>query len=57
MINPDDFVFDFGQYIGFGYREVLKIDPQYIQWCEENIQWFILSDVELGELEEALRES
>jgi len=35
-----DYVFNFGKYKGFGYKAVKKVNPQYIEFCAENMQWF-----------------
>lgn len=53
-INPDTYVFDFGQYNGYNYREVLSMDAQYIHWCYFS-GVIELDDEALTELEEKLR--
>jgi len=32
----DNFIFQRGKYAGKSYGLVKKINPQYIEWCEEN---------------------
>ena len=54
MINPETYVFNFGQYLFYTYNEVLKIDPGYIKWCAENLADFDLPEDAIVELEERL---
>lgn len=35
-------VFTFGKYTGRNIEEILIIDPNYVYWCQENIEDFLL---------------
>lgn len=50
-IDPDTFIFTFGQYKGVHYQDVKHDDPSYLLWCHNNIDWFILDENELEELD------
>jgi hypothetical protein len=32
--------FDFGQYNGETVEEILELDPQYVLWCINNVEYF-----------------
>jgi hypothetical protein len=40
-------VFDFGKYAGKSVREVLDIQPSYIDWCIINLNYFYISQAEI----------
>ena len=54
MINTDEYIFNFGQYAFYSYREVLKIDPTYIYWCVSNLPDFQLDEGDYEDLERRL---
>lgn len=58
MINTEDYVFDFGMYAGRTYKEILKVDPDYIRWCLHTFHHagFEISDDDKEELERKLSE-
>jgi hypothetical protein len=35
-LDPDTYVFDFGQYRDHSFKEVIGFDPDYIFWCIDN---------------------
>ena len=49
-IDIDNFVFTFGIYKGIEYDDVRHDDPNYIIWCNDNIDWFNIDDEELEAL-------
>lgn len=52
FIDPDEYVFNFGKYKGEFYGDVRDKVPQYIQWCDDNLHWFKLSDEEREYIDE-----
>jgi hypothetical protein len=44
----------FGKYKGKTVDQVIHINPRYIQWAEENVSFFTLSDSQKRNLEEEL---
>lgn len=44
MIIELDYVFTFGKYKGRTAYSVIRENPQYLFWAEDNIDWFELSD-------------
>ena len=55
FIDTENYEFDFGQYYGYSYKEILKIDPHYIHWCYHTLGDFDLDELAVTELEERLR--
>jgi len=51
VIDPSTFAFNFGKYRGQQYNDVIGIDPFYIQWCSESIEWFTLPPDDQAELD------
>lgn len=51
LIDTDEYTFEFGKYKGQFYGDVLDIDPWYIKWCNESIEWFKLADNEADYVE------
>ena len=47
LIDPESYVFTFGQYKGIEYTDVAYDDPGYILWCVENLDWFNVDEEEL----------
>lgn len=43
FIDTKNYTFRFGKYKDELYEDVLALDPFYIQWCAESIEWFTLS--------------
>lgn len=37
VINPEEYVMQFGKYKGQKIIDVYRKHPDYLQWCEENI--------------------
>lgn len=50
------YVFTFGKYKGKTVREILDINPSYLQWVHENIPHLELSDYLLDKVDEAVQE-
>lgn len=50
-ITDRKYVFTFGKYKGLDLEEVLEIDPQYVLYCQEKIDWFDLDHKLLDEAE------
>jgi len=46
-IDPWTYVYTFGIYKAQRYRDVLLIRPSYSMWCQENVDWFELSNLDL----------
>jgi hypothetical protein len=53
-VDLNTYVFKFGQYSFHTAREVLKIDPEYIFWCLNNLAEFDLCPQDIKELKDAL---
>lgn len=53
-----DSVINFGQYKKYGYTisEILDIDPDYLEWCLDNVEWFALSQEALDILRDILND-
>lgn len=47
-----DTVFVFGKYKGKSVSQVLDINPRYVQWCLETIEWFKLDKFAIARLDE-----
>lgn len=57
VINPDTYVFTFGKYKGETFEHVAYINPRYVRWCIQNVEWFkVDKETEADILEEASRE-
>ena len=52
----DDYIFGFGKHKGEKILDVMDYDPQYVKWCNENLDWFDLDVDMLDELEVLLDE-
>lgn len=46
LIDPEEYHFTFGKYKSEFYGDVREKDPHYIQWCDDNLHWFNLTDEE-----------
>lgn len=44
----------FGKYKGKAVDQVIHINPRYVQWAEENVEFFSLSPAQKRNLEEEL---
>jgi hypothetical protein len=44
-------VLGFGKYKGQTIKDVIRVDPDYILWCVDNIEWFELDEESEKELE------
>lgn len=49
-------VFDFGKWEGKTVEQVIDTEPTYLNWCEENLDAFILAAGAKRYLQEALEE-
>lgn len=47
-----DTVFTFGKYDGMSVKEVVSIQPSYIDWCAVNLDHFYIDDSEIANLRE-----
>ena len=56
VIDTENYKFDFGQYYGYTYKEILKIDPAYIKWCYLSLGQFELSTPDTEELVKAVHD-
>lgn len=56
FIEPEEYVFGFGKHRGMTYLDVREIDPWYIQWCAESIEWFKLTPDEKEYVDELVDE-
>lgn len=50
-----EYVFDFGRHLGMTVSAVLKDDPNYLEWCTNNVAGFVLDDSVMLELDEILQ--
>lgn len=50
-ITNRDHVLTFGKYKGMTLAEVMEFNPDYLLYCQENIDWFDLDHKILGEVE------
>jgi hypothetical protein len=55
-IDPDEYVFTFGKYKGKFYGDIREQWPQYIQWCDDALDWFNLPDDEREYIDELVAE-
>jgi hypothetical protein len=44
-------ILSFGKYEGQTIKDVIRVDPDYILWCIDNIEWFELDEEAEEELE------
>jgi len=53
-MNTSNYTFNFGKYKGKPYNEVLGLNPHYIYWCHQNVEWFELSENDFTILQEEI---
>lgn len=51
LIDANEYIFRFGKYKDEFYGDVRDVDPWYIKWCNESIDWFELDDDEADYIE------
>lgn len=48
--------FSFGKYKGTHLKDVIDTDPQYVEWCLDNVDWFDISKRCKKDLDVSLQE-
>jgi hypothetical protein len=48
LVDPETFTFGFGKHKDETYKSVLSYDAQYIVWCHNNVEGFMLDDHDLN---------
>ncbi len=54
VIRDRDYILPFGKYKGTSVGDVLELNPGYLLWAVENIEWFDLHADILEEAEEVM---
>lgn len=49
--------FNFGKYKGQKIDDVIKVNPEYVDWAQKNVKWFELDDKQKDFLSEKLSNS
>ena len=57
FINLDTYVFTFGKHKNETAKTVLQDDPQYLKWCNDNIEWFKLTATDLDRVDDAIKDA